>query len=156
MNPLPVPVPWVLLLLAVAFALLRCAHLRWRDHQRTPARDALRLQLQQLHKALVPPGSDAEPPAAADDIPMGWCYRIVPAPTTDRPTDRRLLLLHEDAPRQRLPRFPGEEPARTVMFADGRIEWFTESAFDRLLVGDNVLRRRLRLPEIDVHGREED
>lgn len=65
------------------------------------------------------------------------------------------MLLHEDAPRQLLPRFPGEEEARTVMFADGRVELFTGSTFERLLAGDKVLRTRVSLPELDVDRRQE-
>ncbi|MBT4100103.1 MAG: hypothetical protein HOM68_11670 [Gemmatimonadetes bacterium] len=75
----------------------------------------------------------------------GWVYRRVPTLTVDR----RLIVLHEDAPRQILTRFPGEEEARTIVFADGRVDVFTESAFGQLIVGDDVLRERLKLPPIE-------
>ncbi|MBT3346031.1 MAG: hypothetical protein HOH74_21500 [Gemmatimonadetes bacterium] len=152
MNPLPLPVSWLLLLLAVVFAGLRLLQLYWRDARREPARSLIREQLQRLYGQLTQVQTQqGELPVAFNEMPSGWRYRAMP--TLD--TDHRLLLLHEDGPYQCLPRFPGEEQARTVMFADGRLELFTESAFERLLVGDNVLRGRLGLAELDIQGREE-
>jgi len=150
-NQLPVPFSWMLLLSAVVFAVLRFAHLHWRDRRREPARAALQQDLSRVYgRLMAAQASTGELPHAPEEMPSGWCYRVVPALKTDH-----RLLLHENEPRQRLPRFPGEEEARTVMFTDGRLEMFTESAFERLLTGDNVLRGRLGLPELDVQGRQE-
>lgn len=135
-------VPWLLFVGTALLAGLRWGHLSWRDARREPQRQALRDDLHRLRDRVA---------EGSAEMPAGW--RLRPVPALD--TDRRLVLLHEDAPRQQLPRFPSEEAARTVMFADGRVEWFSESAFERLLVGDNVLRGRLDLPELDADGREE-
>jgi hypothetical protein len=149
MMQLPVPFSWIVFFLAIVFAVIRYLQLRWRDQRREAGRSVLRQQLDNLYAQIQK--MPAPLPSQPAGIPDGWCYRQVPELTTDH----RLLLLHEDAPRQRLPRFPGEEEARLVLFADGRSEMFTESAFEQLLVGDNVLRGRLDLPELDIHGTQE-
>lgn len=145
------PVSWLILATAVAAALIRIAQLRWRDGRRAPVRHDTQQQAEAARQQLAALQVDnGVLPATFGQLPAGWCYRAVPT----LQTDRRLLLLHEDEPRQLLVRFPGEEAARAVLFADGRLEFFTESAFERLLAGDNVLRARLQLPELDVHGQE--
>lgn len=127
-----------LLALALVVAGLRLAQLWWRDRARGPEREQVRARLTAVAQG-------------AAQLPAGWRRRPLP----ETVTDRRLIVAHEDAARQRLVRFPGEEAARTVLFGDGRVELFTESAFERLLVGDNVLRGRLDLPAIDIDGNEE-
>jgi hypothetical protein len=47
-------------------------------------------------------------------------------------------------------RFPRLERGRLVLFADGRVELFSEGAVARLIAGDNVLRERLGLPAIPL------
>lgn len=132
------PLSWLVFVGAAALAAVRWAHLLWRDRQREPQRQALREDLSQLLEA--------------SGLPDGFRRRPIP----DTVDDRRLIAVHETEPRQLLPRFPGEETARTVLFADGRVEWFTESAFEKLLMGDNILRQRLNLPVLDANGAQEE
>ena len=63
-------------------------------------------------------------------------------------SDKRLILAFDDEPRHPLMQFPRLAPGRNVLFADGKVELFAEEAVHQLVVGDNVLRNRLNLPEL--------
>lgn len=150
------PPTWWVLAGAVVFAIGRWLQLRQRQHARradlsAAARhgEGLLATLQEIggRDGALPRQLPVDLAAAA-----GWCYRPLPSLAIDQ----RLVVLHEDAPRQILMRFPSEEGARTVVFADGRIELFSEAAFDRLIVGDEVLRERLALPPVTTDNTVDD
>ena len=71
-------------------------------------------------------------------------YRHVPE--LDR--DKRLILAYDGEPRHLLMQFPRLAVGRNVLFASGKVELFAEEAVHQLVVGDNVLRSRLNLPEL--------
>lgn len=80
-------------------------------------------------------------------LPEGDCayvYRYVP----ELALDKRLILAFDDAPRHLLMQFPRLVAGRNVLFASGKVALFAEEAVYQLVVGDNVLRERLGLPEI--------
>ena len=78
------------------------------------------------------------------DGPCAYVYRYVP----ELALDKRLILAYDDAPRHALMQFPRLAEGRHVLFADGKVDLFAEEAVHQLVVGDNVLRDRLNLPEI--------
>ncbi|MBT3346655.1 MAG: hypothetical protein HN712_27835 [Gemmatimonadetes bacterium] len=142
------PPIWWVLAGAIVFATGRWLQLLQRRHARRADLAAARQQGEGVLATLREMGG--RDGALPGELPIdltaaaGWTYRRMPSLTTDQ----RLIVLHEDAPRQMLTRFPSEEEARIVVFADGRIELFSEQAFERLLVGDEVLRERLQMPSI--------
>lgn len=73
-----------------------------------------------------------------------YMYRYVPRLYTDS----RLILAYDDAPRHTLMAFPRVVPGRLVLFASGKVALFEEGVVHQLIVGDNVLRCRLGLPEV--------
>lgn len=140
------PPTWWVLGGAVLLALGRYAQLHLRHRARAAERDAALDHGIRLRQSLVEIGAGAGPSAMPGDLAdaSGWLYR--PVPRFD--VDRRLVVLHEAAPVQTITRFPNEEAARVVVFADGRADLFSEAAFQQLLVGDDVLRERLALPAV--------
>jgi hypothetical protein len=108
------------------------------------------------HQGLLPADLERVLPvlkgAGAPDT-CALVYRRVPE--LDR--DNRLILAYDDAPRHPLLQFPRLVMGRNVLFAGGRVDLFAEEALHQLIVGDNVLRGRLGLPEIPFlevsHGR---
>ena len=99
----------------------------------------------QAHGGALPgtldPVLSAAPPTAAD---CGLVYRPVP----ELGTDGRLILAYDDEARHPMMAFPRVGAGRNVLFASGRVELFEEQAVHQLIVGDNVLRDRLGLPEL--------
>ena len=84
----------------------------------------------------------------APENACGYTYRFVP----ELGQDERLILAYDNYPRHGLMHFPRLTPGRNVLFASGRVELFAEEAVEQLIVGDNVLRGRLNLPEIPMGG----
>lgn len=80
-------------------------------------------------------------------IPEASCsyvYRYVP----ELELDNRLILLYEKSPQHAMMAFPKLVFGCHVLFANGKVELFEEGVVHQLIVGDNVLRERLGLPEI--------
>lgn len=144
------PPTWWVLAAALLFAAGRWLQLARRRRVRRPDTEAALRHAEGLLATLREIGSTDG--ALPFQLPVelvgaaGWTYRPIPSLAVDS----RLVVLHEDTPRQTLTRFPNEEEARTVVFADGRIEIFSDAAFERLLVGDDVLRDRLELPPLST------
>ena len=80
-------------------------------------------------------------------IPKGDCGYVY-RPVSELALDPRLILVYDDCPRHLLMQFPRLIAGRHVLFASGKVELFAEEAVHQLIVGDNVLRERLLLPEI--------
>jgi hypothetical protein len=74
----------------------------------------------------------------------GYVYRYVP----QLDCDGRLILVYDETPRHAMMAFPKLVYGRHVLFASGKVELFEEGVVHQLIVGDNVLRNRLDLPEI--------
>lgn len=82
--------------------------------------------------------------AALSEDDGDYVYRYVP----QLDCDERLILVYDESPRHAMMAFPKLVYGRHVLFASGKVELFEEGVVHQLIVGDNVLRNRLDLPEI--------
>jgi len=73
-----------------------------------------------------------------------YIYRYVP----ELNMDTRLILVYDKMPKHALMAFPKIAYGCHVLFANGKVELFEEGVLHQLIVGDNVLRERLGLPQI--------
>lgn len=95
------------------------------------------------HQGLLPEKLDT----VRQVLPESACeyvYRFVP----ELARDDRLILAYEKEPAHALMAFPKLSMGRNVLFASGKVELFEEGVLHQLIIGDNVLRSRLDLPEI--------
>jgi len=158
------PAVWAIVALG-GFGLARWIHLR-RAALLGPDEAEAREDLIALHQALqraAETGSGRLPSSLADlaEVPgrggqtdaSQWRYR----PVAHGPLDPRLLVVCDAAAIRPMVQFPRLARGRLILFWSGRVVLVPESAFERLIAADDVLREKLAATESpdprDDHGK---